>query len=333
MLDEAERLGWGDGLPFIPPTEQRIRAMLDFSGIDPEEALPNMTPSDSPVSAAKIAANAVMAGCRPEVFPVVYAAMKLLLAKDFNLEGMQSTTHPTAPLLVVHGPIVQQLGINGGVGAMGPGVRANATIGRAVRLCLINIGHARPGDGDYATQASPAKYAYCLAENLAESPWPSYHVETAGLRPDQSAITMMGAEGPHHVNDHVSVDAVGVLSTVASMITVLGSNPTWLTGSQTVVVLGPEHAASVAKSGFTRRDVQCWLYENARLPLAQLKRGGMWGMQIWPKWKDAVTDDSALICPLDSPDSFKIMVAGGPGRNSAVIPGDGMTTCPTVAID
>ncbi|ODU04311.1 MAG: hypothetical protein ABS81_10995 [Pseudonocardia sp. SCN 72-86] len=333
MLDEAERLGWGDGLPFIPPTRERIERMLEAACIDPEVRLPDITPSESPVTAAKIAANAVMAGCRSDVFPIVFTAMKAILQPGFNHEGMQSTTHPTAPLVIVHGPIAKKAGFNAGSGTLGPGVRANATVGRAIRLALLNIGHGRPGDGDYATQGSPAKYSYCMAENADESPWPPYHVECAGLDPDQSAVTVMGAEGPHHVNDHVSLDAPGLLHTVGSMVTVCGSNTTWLTNHQTFIVLGPEHAATVAKSKFTRRDVQYWLYENARMPLSKYKKGGMWGMEIWPRWKQTVTDDDQLLCPLDSPESFKIIVGGGAGKNSAVIPGDGMTRCPTLAID
>jgi hypothetical protein len=331
MLDEADRLGWGDGLPFIPATRERIETMLAACDLDPEQELDPITPSASRATAAKVAANAVMAGCRPDVFPVVWAALGAILQPGFNHEGMNSTTHPTAPLVVVHGPIVAMAGFNAGAGTLGPGSRANATVGRAIRLCLLNIGHARPGEGDYATQASPAKYAYCMAENVAESPWQAYHLDL-GLDPAGSAVTVMGAEGPHHVNDHVSTDAVGVLTTIGSMMTVLGSNPAWLTNSQTIVVLGPEHAATVANSGFSRRDVQHWLYENARMPLSKYKSGGMWGMHIWPKWRQEITDDDALICPLDSPDNFHVMVAGGPGRNSAVIPGDGMTRISTVSI-
>jgi hypothetical protein len=272
-----------------------------------------------------------MAGCRPTVFPVVWTALKAVLQPDFNHEGMQSTTHPTAPIVVVHGPIVKDAGFNAGGGTLGPGNRSNATVGRAVRLALMNIGHARPNDGDYATQASPAKYAYCMAENADESPWVPYHV-AQGLKASESAVTVMGAEGPHHVNDHSSTEPAGILSAVGSMVTVLGSNTTWLTNHQTIVLLGPEHAETVAKTGFTRRDVQYWLYENARMPLAQYKTGGMWGMHIWPKWKYAIADDAQMLCPLDSPESFRIMVGGGAGRNSAVIPGDGMTRCVTLPI-
>jgi hypothetical protein len=333
MVAEAARLGWGDGLPFIPATAERIDAMLRGAGVDGGERLPVIQPSRSEITAADVAVNAVMAGCPPVVFPVVLAAMRALVDPDFNLELLQSTTHPTAPLVIVHGAIAERAGFNTGTGTLGPGTVANATVGRAVRLCLLNLGHARPGVADFATQASPAKYAYCMAENAAGSPWAPYHADAAGLDPGQSAVTVMGAEGPHHVNDHTSTTATGVLSTVASMITVLGSNPTWITGSQTMVVLGPEHAATVAQSGFTRRDVQMWLYENARMPLSAYKRGGMWGMQIWPRWKQVIEDDSFLMCPLDSPDSFRVMVGGGTGRNSCVIPGDGLTPCVTVAID
>ena len=333
MLLEANRRSWGDGLPFIPPTGKRIEAMLRGSAVDPEEPLPIIQPSRSAITATDIAVNAVMAGCQPNVFPVLLAAMRAIVDPNFNLELMQSTTHPTAPLVVVHGPIADRAGFNTGTGTLGPGNAANATVGRAVRLCLLNLGHARPGLVDFATQASPAKYAYCMAENASRSPWAPYHVEVAGMDPGSSAVTVMGGEGPHHVNDHTSMTATGVLSTVASMVTVLGSNPTWITGSQSMVVLGPEHASTIAQSGFSRRDVQMWLYENARMPLSTYKRGGMWGMQIWPKWKQVVEDDNFLLCPLDSPDSFKVIVAGGTGRNSCVIPGDGLTPCVTVPVN
>jgi hypothetical protein len=333
MLLEATRLGWGDGLPFIPPTENRIEAMLAGISASADEVLPIIQPSQAAITIADIAVNAVMAGCRPIVFPVVVAAMRTLVDPGFNLSLMQSTTHPTAPLVIVHGPIAEQAGFNSATGTLGPGSIANATVGRAIRLCLLNLGHARPGVLDFATQASPAKYAYCMAENAAESPWEPYHTATAGLDPQQSAVTVMGGEGPHHVNDHTSTTATGVLSTVGSMITVLGSNPTWITGSQSIVVLGPEHATTIADSGFSRRDVQMWLYEHARMPLSKYKTGGMWGMQIWPRWKQVVDDDNFMMCPLDSPDSFRVIVGGGIGRNSCVIPGDGLTPCVTTAID
>jgi hypothetical protein len=330
----AESLGWGDGLPFIPPTKERIVEALEAAGLEADESLPDMPPSWSPVTAARVAANSVMAGCTPDLFRVVFTALGVMLRPEFNLKGVQATTHSTAPVTIIHGPIVEEAGFNSGTGTMGPGGRANATVGRAVRLCLLNIGSGRPGTGDMATNGSPAKYSFCFAERAESSPWLPYHVDSAGLDPYDSAVTVMSGENPHHVNDHVSTDAQGVLATVGSMLTVLGSNPAWLP-TQVIVVLGPEHAAAIASSGFTRQDVQYWLYETARMPISQYKRGGMWGMEVWPKWKQqlaAAGNDDRSMCPLDSPDSFRIMVSGGPGKFSCVIPGDGMTPCTTVRL-
>ncbi|MQA86149.1 MAG: hypothetical protein GEV03_16330 [Streptosporangiales bacterium] len=325
FLEYAEKLGWGDGLPLVPPTAAAITAMLDAAGLDADESLGVMPPAEGLVTAAKVAANAVLAGCTPQAFPVVVAAVQAMLEPRFNLNGVQSTTHPVAPLVIVHGPVVERVGFNARAGTFGPGCRANATVGRAIRLCLLNIGGARPGEGDRSTQGQPSKYTHCIAENAAESPWPSYAVEGAGLSPSDGAVTVFGGENPHNVNDHVSTGAVGILSTVASNVAVLGANNAHYSGGEFFVVLGPEHAATAAGSGFRRRDVQMWLYEKARLSLGELKRGGMWGMQAWPAWKDSETDDGVRLPLVDSPDDFRVLVAGGPGKHSSVLPSFGAT--------
>jgi hypothetical protein len=329
FFTRAEELCWGDGLPIIPPTAARIAAMIEQVQLDPDDELGVMPPGEGVVTVAKIAANAVMAGCPKGVFPVVVTAVQAMLQREFNLNGLQSTTHPVAPLVIVHGPAVRELRFNAAAGAFGPGCRANATVGRAVRLCLLNIGGARPGERDRATQGQPSKFSFCIAENVEASPWPPYPVECAGLSADQSAVTIFGGENPHNVNDHVSTDAVGILSIAASNIAVTGANNAHYSGGEYFVVLGPEHAATVAGAGFSRRDVQMWLYEHARSSLADLKRGGMWGMQAWPAWKNAETDDSALIPPVDSPEAYRVLVAGGPGKHSSVLPGFGITRCVT----
>ena len=303
---------WCDGLPIVPPTEERVRAMLGQS--PPDRSLGAMPPLWRQATLEKLAVNAVMAGCEPAYFPVVVAAVEAMLEPAFNLYGVQATTHPVAPLLIVHGPIARELGVHAGSGCFGPGFRANATIGRAIRLILMNVGGAWPGRYDMATQGSPAKFTYCIAEREDASPW-------GPLYAGESTVTVFGGEGPHNVNDHVSTSAAGILATIADTAVSLGSNVGWyFAQSQLLIVLGPEHAATIAGDGFTRADVQRYVFEHARLPLRTLKLGGMWGIQDWPRWMMAVTDDDALLPQVPSPDEVIVIVAGGPGKHSAVVP-------------
>jgi len=302
---------WCDGLPIVPPTADRVRAML--ADAEPERALGAMPPLWRTATLEAIAVNAVMAGCRPEYFPVIVAAVDAMLDPDFNLYGVQATTHPVAPLVIVNGAYGQRIGLHSGSGCFGPGFRANATIGRALRLVLMNVGGAWPGRHDMATQGSPAKFSYCIAENEEASPW--------GPLKEGDSVTVYGGEGPHNVNDHASTTASGILSTVSHTAATLGSNVGWyFSQSQLLVVLGPEHARTVAGDGLTRADVQRFVYEHARLPLATLKLGGMWGMHDWPAWMMALRDDEVRPPQVPSPDDVLVVVAGGPGKHSSVVP-------------
>jgi hypothetical protein len=302
---------WCDGLPIVPPTEDRVRRMVGAD--DPARSLGPMPPLWRAATLEKLAVNAVMAGCEPAFFPVIVAAVDAMLDREFNLYGVQATTHPVAPLVIGHGPYAEAIGIHAGSGCFGPGFRANATIGRAIRLVLLNIGGAWPGRYDMATQGSPAKFSYCIRENVNESPW--------GPLISQDAVTVFGGEGPHNVNDHVSTTAGGILATVADTAVSLGSNVGWyFSRSQLLVALGPEHAKTIAGDGLTRADVQRLVFEHARLPLRTLKLGGMWGAHDWPAWMQAVRDDDALIPQVPSPDDVYVIVAGGPGKHSAVVP-------------
>jgi hypothetical protein len=302
---------WADGLPIIPPTEGRVRAMLGSR--DGGKTLGVMPPLWRQVTLEKLAVNAVMAGCEPRAFPIVLAAVEAMLDRAFNLYGVQATTHPVAPLLVVNGAYGREVGLHGGSGCFGPGFRANATIGRAIRLILLNVGGAWPGRYDMATQGSPAKYSYCIAENEAASPW--------GPMASGDTVTVFGGEPPHNVNDHVATTATGILTTLSDTAVSLGSNVGWyFSQSQLMVVLGPEHARTIADDGFTRADVQRFVYEHARLSLGQLKLGGMWGMHDWPRWMTAVADPAMLLPQVPSPEDIYVVVAGGSGKHSAVVP-------------
>ena len=311
VLAEFSKREWCDGLPIVPPTEDRVRAML--GGRDGQRVLGAMPPLWRQATLEKLAINAVMAGCEPAYFPIIIAAVDAVLDPTFNLYGVQATTHPVAPLIVVNGPYGKSIGVHGGQGCFGPGFRANATIGRAMRLILMNVGGAWPGRGDMATQGSPSKFSYCIAENEEASPWEPLR---AG-----DTVTVYGGEPPHNVNDHMATTAAAVLTVVANTAITLGSNVgAYFSQAQLMVVLGPEHAKTVAGDGLSREDVQRYVYENARLPLSLLKLGGMHGMHDWPAWMNAIRDDAARPPRVPSPDDVFVLVAGGSGKHSCVIP-------------
>jgi len=311
LLLEFSMREWSDGLPIIAPTPERVAAML--GGRDGSRSLGPMPPLWRRATLEKLAINAVMAGCEPAAFPIIVAAVEAMLDPTFNLYGVQATTHPVAPLLVVNGPYGRQIGLHGGSGCFGPGFRANATLGRAIRLILLNVGGAWPGRYDMATQGSPAKYAYCIAENEEASPW--------GPLCKGDVVTVYGGEGPHNVNDHISTTAAGILANVADTAISLGSNVGWyFSQAQLLVALGPEHAATIAGDGLSRADVQRFVYENARQPLGLMRLGGMYGMHDWPAWMNATTDAEARLPRVPSPDDIFVIVAGGSGKHSAVVP-------------
>jgi hypothetical protein len=309
---------WCDGLPIVPPTRERVDAML--TGADGATSLGPMPPLWRESTLEKLAVNAVMAGCEPRHFPVISSAVRAMLEPAFNLYGIQATTHPVAPLVIVNGPLAHAVGMHAGAGLFGPGFRANATIGRAIRLILMNVGGAWPGRHDMATQGSPAKFSYAIAEREELSPWDPLHL-SLGFRETDSVVTVFGGEAPHNVNDHVSTTAAGILNNVSDVAATLGSNVGWyFSQSQLLVVLGPEHAATIAADGFSRADVQRFVFEHARLPLARLKLGGMWGMHDWPSWMQRATDDSVALPQVPSPEDVLVMVGGGSGKHSSVVP-------------
>ena len=320
VYDEFVRRGWCDGLPFVAPTPERVRAMVAAGAMDPARSFGLMPPLWRECTVEKIAVNAVMAGCLPAYFPVVLAAVQAILDPAFNLYGVQATTHPVAPLLILNGPAATAIDMHAGSGCFGPGFRPNATIGRAIRLVLMNVGGGWPGRHDMATQGSPAKFSFAIAEAEAASPWAPLHV-SRGFAAEQSVVTMFGGEAPHNVNDHVGTTAAGILNNVADTATTLGSNVGWyFSQSQLLVVLGPEHAATIASDGFTREDVQRFVFEHARMPLGRLKLGGMYGIHDWPLWMQKVSDDTTMLPLVPAVEDVYVMVAGGPGKHSAVLP-------------
>jgi hypothetical protein len=255
---------------------------------------------------------------------VILAAIEALADPLFNLDSVQATTHPVAPLLVVNGPIAREIGLNAGYNAFGQGTRANVTIGRAVRLVLMNVGGGLPGTGDRATQGSPAKIAYCVAENEAESPWEPLHVE-AGLARDVSTVTVFGCEGPHNIQDHYSNTGLGVLRTVAGAMGQAGSN-NLLGRGWPLLSLGPEHAATIARDDYSKRQVKEFLFEHARFPLGRL---GAEYRRYQVERQHVADADDTMVPIVRAAEDISVIVVGGAGKHSAWQPTFGDGTRPT----
>ena len=313
--------GWTDGLPIIPPTAERVERILAWTDRDPQDELGPVPPKYGIATVEKLAINAVMAGCLPEYFPVIIAAVEAVLEDKFNLYGVQSTTHPCAPLLILNGPIARELGVNARYNAFGQGWRPNATIGRAIRLILLNVGGGVPGVLDRATQGQPSKYSYCIAENESENPWEPLHVER-GFAVDASTVTVCGAEGPHNINDHVSTAAPGILTTIASTMAGMGSNNAYAFG-EPILALGPEHTAILGRDGISKGDIREFVFRHARVPRAQWEAGGMFGMGIG---EDGAFPGESALPLIRKPEHLMIIVAGGPGRHSCWMPTFGAMT-------
>ncbi len=321
-----------DGLPFVLPTAERVQAMIAGSGRRAGDVVAVVPPRWAEATVENIAINAVMAGCRPQYMPVVIAALEAAADPAFGLYSVQATTHPCAVLMLVSGPIVQELGLNFRHGAFGPGFRANASIGRAMRLVLMNVGGGIPGEGDQATHGSPAKFSYCVAENEAATPWEPFRV-TRGFGRADSTVTVFSGEGPHNINDHVCTSAETTLAVVADTMTTIGHNNAGsVIRGDVLVAFGPEHAHTVASGGLSKGDVQKFLYERARNKVGLLKLRAAYKAENWPDWVDQ--DDDEALCPIvGKPEDIHIVVTGGPGKHSAFVPTFGTSKSVTRKIE
>jgi hypothetical protein len=319
-----EDLGWTDGLPVIPPTEALVAAMLRGATRAPGEVLGRMEPLKGTVTVEKVAANAVMAGCRPEHFPVVLASVRAVLQPGFNVGSAACTTGGSAPVVIVNGPIARRLGISGGTACFGGNIKANATIGRALRLVMRNLGGAKPDGMEKSTQAWPGKIACCFAENEARSPWEPLHVERGHLV-ETSVVTVVATRGIYSVTEGVQTSGQGVLETLVASMRYVGSPIYHQMHNQIplIVVLCPEHAEEIARAGFDRRAVREYIYANARMPVSVLRDRGYYAPDAWKDLVDASNPD-AMVPIVSSPDRIILVVAGGDGRHSAWMPAWGV---------
>jgi len=296
-FDTLYARGVTDGLPVIPPTIERVHAAVEATGRPGDELIGLVAPRYGRATVERIAVNAVMAGCRPEYVPVVIAAVEAMCDPAFALEGVSGTTDAVTPLVIVNGPARRRLDVNCGVGVFGPGWRANATIGRAVRLVWANVGGATPGTISMSTFGQPGRYTYCIGEDEETSPWEALHVER-GFAAGQSTVAVLAAEAPQVVVDAGSRTARAVLSTIARNGEAIASHAVGGLGD-TLVVLGPEHARTIAADGWSKAGVRAFLWEHTRADL-----------------------DGAPVAKFRDPQALHLVVAGGTaGRFSAWVPG------------
>ncbi|MDE3077239.1 MAG: hypothetical protein KGJ86_17615 [Chloroflexota bacterium] len=317
LLERLDSLRAGDGLPVVPPTRGRVQRMLSVTRRRPDEVLrAECAPTGTALTIEKLAINAVMAGCRPEYFPIVVAATEAMCDDAYYLDTGAITTHSSGNAIVVSGPLARQVGMHAGGGCLGPGFRANASIGRAITLTVLNILRAVPGLSDMATLGSPAEYVYCFAENEEESPWPGLHTELYG--PDTTSVIVVKAESPHNFLDEYSLNAEALLEVPVSALSTIAHNNAYRPGN-VLLILNPQHAQVVASSGWSRSDVQRYIHEHARVPLAEtLKHGTSPSRPDWMKGLDRV--------PITrSPEDVIVVVAGAHGPQSLVAPSWGFS--------
>ncbi|MBV1877161.1 MAG: hypothetical protein KUG79_05925 [Pseudomonadales bacterium] len=315
-LEMLHSNGCTDGLPVIIPTHSRVARMVLATAQDADMVLGTMGPAGGTATIEKIAVAAVMAGCLPDYMPVVIAAVKAIIDPVFDLTEMQATTHCTAPLIIVNGPARHACGpIASGFGALGPGHRANASIGRALRLAMINIGGGRPGESDMALLGHPGKFTYCLAEDEESSPFTPLHV-ALGYDQQDSLVTVIGAEAPHSVlfsgDGDDAENHLKLLQTLAIGLCNIATNNAILGKGAATVILNPDHAQILAKAGLDRSQVAAQLYQycvHSRKQLALLTSG----------FANSKSDSDQKYC-FESPDKIIIITAGGGGLYSTVMP-------------
>lgn len=327
LIEQLYEQGVTDGLPVVPPTRARVERMLAGApDRSRDELLGVLGPCYGEATVEKVAINAVMAGCRPEYFPVVVAGVEGLCDERLCAHGLNVTLFSAAPWAIINGPVRLHIGLNSGHNALGHGFRANATIGRALRLVIMNIGGARPHELTKATMGQPGQYSAVIAENEEESPWEPFHVER-GFHEDDSAITLFAGGSPQQISDFQSRSAEQLLSSIGfTMGGGLWNFKNFPLFGDTVLVLSPEHAQAIAADGWSRKDVRQFLYETVKKSLDELKPGKDSGEGFGANLLRGAENSGFLVDgyvrKFRSPESILVVVAGGTaGRFSVAIPG------------
>jgi peroxiredoxin len=316
--DYISRSRFADPLPIVPPTVERVERMMAAAGLPPDVVIGLIPPNYGMATVEKIAANAVMAGCEPKMMRILVPLVRALCDEKFNVHGVQATTHFAAPLIIVNGPIRDELGFVSGSNVFSNVARANSTVGRAVQLILTNIGGARPGEIDMSALGNPGKFSYCIAENEEESPWEPFHVQN-GFAPAQSTVTLFAAEPPKALSEHNARSGRDLLKAFCPVLAVSWSY--LMCGmAETLVVIGPEHAKTIHADGFSKEDVRMFLFENTGIPLRAYRDSKGEGSQYTSAYKEVNIDGEPCYQKFSAPDAIKIMVAGGTaGKFSVVI--------------
>jgi hypothetical protein len=313
------RKQFGDALPVVPPTVEKVAAMVKASGLAPETVIARVPPVYGEATVEKIAANAVMAGCAPEMMRVLLPLLRAACDERFNIHGVQATTHFAAPLVMMNGPVRQELGFWSRQNVFSNVARANSTLGRAFQLILLNIGGGRPDGIDMSALGNPGKFSFCIAENEEENPWEPFHV-TRGLKREQSAVSLFAAEPPRGVSEHTAPAGKTVLETISFALATVWSYRTCLM-PEAIVVLCPEHVKTIHRDGITKEQARQFLFENTGVPVRYyLAAERAEGTQLAANYKEITVRGERCYQKFRSPESISIFVAGGTaGKFSAVI--------------
>ena len=317
---------WSDGMPIVPPTRQLVEEMLKGTRRDPNEELGLVPPNFEPLTVRRIAEHAVMAGALPEYMPVIIGGMRAILDEKLNMHGVQTTIHGVAPLMIVNGPYAKKIRINGGRGCFGPGFRPNTAIGRTVRLILYNVGGGYPS-ASFSCLGQPSRYAFCIAENEADSPWEPLSV-TRGFEADENVVTVVQCENPQLVHDDANDDPERLHVAITDCMANLGGMNAYR-ATDMVVVLAPDIADNFAKAGMSKTDVHKLLSERAGRRVGELKRGGLWRVERLNRYVTQVDpdDDNCWVPTIQEPSRLFLIVAGGrPGASAGVLHGWNETT-------
>lgn len=308
---------WSDGLPIVPPTLERVDRMLQHTSRERYEVVARLAPGFGVATVERIAINGVLAGCDPASLPVLIAATEAVADPRFNLQGIQATTNPVAVWVILNGPVAACVGANATFNCIGQGAWPNATIGRALRLILQNIGGALPGDMDRATHGQPAKFTFCCAENEAENPWEPLHVER-GFARDQSTVTVVGTEGTMNMNTHAK-NAAELVRVMAETMMHPPSNE-YVHGGEPWLLLGPEHAEIFKRGGLSKAALKRELWTSSKILAGRLSDNELERARASRTGELGDLTANSLLPIAPRPDGIQILVAGGPGTHSVYIP-------------
>ncbi|MCY4371460.1 MAG: thioredoxin family protein [bacterium] len=331
-IEAAFARGWTDGLPVVPPTEERVARMLEGTRLPADHVLCTLPPDLAECTVEKVAINSVMAGCRPEYLPVVLAAVEAAAGTAFNIHGISATTYFTGPVLIVNGPVRRVIGMNSGINALGQGNRANLTIGRAFNLVVRNVGGARPGGVDQATFGNPGKLSFCFPEDEEGSPWESLAVER-GFSPDESTVTLFAGHGPLEIIDQKARSPEALARTLALQLRMV-AHPKLAGMSEAIVVVSPEHARVFWEAGWTKDRIRQEMHSLLTFPTSEMVAGAGGVAEGMPGW---LADKKAEISKFGPEGLWLVHAGGDAGMFSAIISGwvGGRTgsEMTTVAID